>query len=65
MTTYNHMYVIAFSVENHSETGEQTTAQQLRHGLLARLAGITDSELLEAVGAPEETYSIHGFEVSE
>ena len=65
MSKYNHMYVIAFTVENASPHGEKTTPQELRHGLLDRLAGITDVELLEAVGGPEDTYCLDDFEPAE
>lgn len=58
---YNHLYTIAFSVENSSEDGEATTAQQLRHGILDRLAGLTDVELLEAVAGPEDSYNVEEF----
>ena len=59
MSRYNHMYTIAFSVENESEDGEATTADEIRAGLERRIADLDSSGDLEwhaAVGGPEDTF---------
>lgn len=53
---YNHMYTIAFEVVNTSPDGEETTAEEIREAVLKRVNSIPDSEVLEAVGGPDDTY---------
>ena len=60
MKRFNHMYSIAFVVINGSDDGEKTTAAEVREGLLKRLASMTDDELLEAIGYPDDTYEMTG-----
>lgn len=57
MKTYNHAFGIAFAVpgSTHPE-GLDVTPMKIREAILQRLASITDVELLEAVGAPFDTY---------
>jgi len=54
---YNHAYTIAFSVVSEHPTGEDVTADQVLEALVhrARTAYI-NGELLEAIGAPFDTY---------
>jgi hypothetical protein len=54
---YNHAYDIAFSVVSEHPTGEDVTAEQVLEALInrARTAYIS-GELLEAIGAPFDTY---------
>ena len=54
---YNHMYTIAFEVENDSDDGSDTTDSEIVAGLLRRIAGIIDAdEIQKAVDGPEDTY---------
>ena len=57
MKKYNHAYSLAFSVENstHCE-GEDVTPKQIRAEIIGRLERLDDSELLEVVGLPYDTY---------
>ncbi len=56
MTTYNHAYDLCFAVTTSDPDGN-ATAEQLRRAILARLASLTDEELVhEAVDAPFDTY---------
>lgn len=60
MTTYNHMYTIAFSIgdSNHPK-GEDLTANDYRAALLRRINSIDsegDSAWEEALGYPDDTY---------
>lgn len=57
---YNHAYTIAFSVVDEDPTGENVTAQSLRKALLARVASLSDDELIEAAGLPFDTYEETG-----
>jgi len=56
MTTYNHAFTIAFSIESKHPEGDDITPQQYRLGILARLAALPDDELFEAIGLPFDTY---------
>jgi hypothetical protein len=54
---YNHAFDIAFSVVSEHPTGEDVTAEQVREALIKRVIQAYDSgELLEAIGAPFDTY---------
>lgn len=56
-TTYEHIYVIAFTVKgSESPDGEDVTPQQLRAAVLARVNDLGErDEWLEAVGDPIDT----------
>lgn len=55
--TYNHAFDIAFSVSGSKHPkGEDITPRMIRESLLSRLAEMDDTELLEAVGVPFDTY---------
>ncbi|WP_075881831.1 hypothetical protein [Vreelandella massiliensis] len=56
MAVFNHLFSIAFSLNSYAEDGNDITPAQIRRALLERLASVDDSELLEAIGAPEDTY---------
>lgn len=58
MKTYDHAFTIAFSIKSHHPEGDDITSQQYRHAILARLASLVDDELLEAVGAPYDTFTV-------
>lgn len=55
---YNHAYTFAFSIENKSSDGLETTADELRAALLNRLMHISDDEIMENCGLPFDTYEI-------
>ena len=57
MPTFNHMFTIAFTLENGSPEGE-TTGAELRAALLKRIHGLPDDELVEACGYPDDTYEV-------
>jgi hypothetical protein len=56
MKMYNHAYSIAFSVVSKHPEGDDITPQQFRHAILKSLAALVDDELMEALGAPFDTY---------
>ena len=60
MTKYNHLLVIAFSIESQHSTGEDITEQMIIDGLQARLNYLRHhrNEILEACGPPEDTYEV-------
>lgn len=54
---YNHACSIAFSVVTAHPEGEDITQEKLVIAILSRLADLVkNNELLEAVGAPFDTY---------
>ena len=55
---YNHAFTFAFSLENNSPDGVDTSADELRAAILNRLMNITDDEMIENVGLPFDTYEI-------
>lgn len=58
MTTYNHMFTVAFTVVTKND-GESVTAEELRAGLLQRIEELDFSEMWEeAVGLPDDTYTL-------
>lgn len=56
MTRYNHALSIAFEVTSNEEQGEDISGGMLREAILKRLNNLNDNELVEAVGAPYDTY---------
>ncbi len=54
--SYNHAFDIAFEVLSDDEGGEDVTGPMLRAAIEKRLNGIGDDELVEACGAPFDTY---------
>jgi hypothetical protein len=57
MAQYNHAFEIAFEVVSNDESGEDVTAEMLRAAIIKR-AAIDNGEMLEATGAPFDTYEI-------
>ncbi len=60
MTTYSHVFTIAFSVsESTDPIGENVTIDQLRAALEKRITDLNfegDTAWYEAVGIPNDTY---------
>lgn len=57
MKRYNHAYSIGFTMTTTDPTGERLDAQEVRNAILARLAALTDHELVhDAIGPPHDTY---------
>ena len=57
MTKYNHAFDIAFSITSEHPTGEDITAEQAFNALIERARkAYASGELLEAMGAPFDTY---------
>ena len=61
---YNHAFDIAFEVESDQEDGEDVTAEMLFAALEKRLQALRENpaEMVEACGAPFDTYENEGFE---
>lgn len=56
-TTYNHAFTIAFEVSGSTDrAGEDVIASQLRTAILKRIYSVHDEELIEACGAPYDTF---------
>lgn len=58
ITLYNHAYTFAFSIDAADPSGESIPASDLRTAITTRLNALSDSELLENLGAPFDTYLI-------
>lgn len=55
---FDHAMTIAFSLRSEHPSGEDLTAQQIRNALFQRLTSLNDDELVEATGAPFDTYEV-------
>ncbi len=55
---YDHAMTIAFSLRSEHPSGEDLTPQQIRNALYQRLTRLDDDELIEATGAPFDTYEV-------
>lgn len=55
---YDHAYDIAFSLRSCSADGSDVKARDIRSAIIERVASLTDDELLEATGAPFDSYEI-------
>lgn len=55
MAKYNHAFSFGFELVNEDPEGN-TTGAELRYALLKRLNSLPDDELVEACGAPFDTY---------
>jgi hypothetical protein len=55
---YDHAFDIAFSLRSNAANGSDVTAAHIRSAILERLASLTDNELLEATGAPFDSYTV-------
>jgi len=58
MTTYNHAFAIAFTVQGSTTAdGSEITAEQFRDAIYARVRDVMASgEMLEATGAPYDSF---------
>lgn len=57
-TRYDHAFTIAFSLVSSDPSGRDVTPSQLRAAILSRLESLADDELIEAVGAPYDSYEM-------
>ena len=57
---FNHACELAFTVISADPNGEDFTGPMLREAITKRLDLISDAELLEAVGAPFDTFEEQG-----
>lgn len=55
---FDHALSIAFSLRSEDPSGENLTAAQIRKALYQRLIALDDDELIEATGAPFDTYEV-------
>lgn len=53
---YDHAFDIAFSLRSQAADGSDVTAAHIRAAMIERLTSLTDDELLEATGAPFDSY---------
>ena len=53
---FNHAFSFAFSIDTADPTGEHIPVADLRAALVMKLAAISDTELLENLGTPFDTY---------
>ena len=61
MPKYDHAYSISFSLESNHPTGDDVTNGMIARALLSRINDClnhSDSELIECVGHPYDTYKI-------
>lgn len=58
MTRYDHAFTIAFSLQSATSDARDVGPAAIRTAILARLASLPDDELIEAVGAPYDTYEV-------
>lgn len=61
-TRYNHAFTIAFSLTSSDPSGCDIDAASLRIAILTRLEHLTDDELIEAIGAPFDTFEMEELE---
>ena len=57
-TRYDHAFTIAFSLVSSDPSGCDVAPAELRTAILTRLAALADNELIEAVGAPYDSYEM-------
>lgn len=55
---YDHAFTIAFSLVSSDPSGRDVTPAELGAAILTRLATLSDTELIEAVGAPYDSYEM-------
>ena len=57
--TYNHLYAITFTMDQSEDPEgklENVAPSDIRKAIMERLWNLKDDELVEAIGAPEDTY---------
>lgn len=57
MTQFNHAYTLEFEAMTSNEEGK-ASGQTLREAITARLASLSDAELVEACGAPFDSFEV-------
>jgi hypothetical protein len=59
---YSHAFTIAFELISDDARGEDITPQQYADAIISRVEALlaNGNEMLEAVGAPYDTYPIEG-----
>ena len=55
-TRYNHAFTLGFSVVTNLPDGSDLTADDARQAIIKAVALMNDTELLENLGAPFDTY---------
>jgi hypothetical protein len=55
---YNHAFTLAFSLESNMDNADDVTASQARSAILEFLDRLSDTELMENIGYPYDTYEI-------
>jgi len=58
-TRYNHAFALGFSFETAERGGVRLQdAGRIRRAILRRLASLDDGELIETIGAPQDTFEL-------
>ncbi len=55
---YNHAFTLGFSVVSAAEDGSDVTAEQVRSAIRKLLIEYPDTDILENIGAPFDTYEL-------
>ena len=55
---YNHAFTLGFSLESNMDNADDVTASQARSAILECLDRLSDTELMENIGYPYDTYEI-------
>ena len=55
---YNHAFTLGFSLESNMDNADDVTASQARSAILEFLDRLSDTELMENIGYPYDTYEI-------
>ena len=55
---YNHAFTLGFSLESNMDNADDVTASQARSAILEVLDRLSDTELMENIGYPYDTYEI-------
>jgi hypothetical protein len=55
---YNHAFTLGFSLESNMDNADDVTASQARTAILEFLDRLSDTELMENIGYPYDTYEI-------
>lgn len=56
---YDHAFTLAFSLCSRDPSGLEIEPAEIRQAIIERLALLSDDELLEAIGAPFDTYDVN------
>ena len=55
---YNHAFTLGFSLESNMDNADDVTPSQVRTAIQSSLDRLSDTELMENVGYPFDTYEM-------